>query len=372
MPSSTDPIRVTHVIAPVPAGGAETVVRGLVRAGADHGFEARVAALLQTPDRSPFVERLRADGVTVDEIRCGRRQYLAEARALGHLLDASSAEVLHTHVYHGDMAGFLAGRGRRIPRVATVHGFTGGDWKNRFYQWVDQQLLKRFDGVMAVSETVRAQLLAAGVPAARVHLVPNAYQPMQVHTRAEARSRLGIDAVRPVAGWVGRLSPEKGPDLFAAALAQQSASAVTGVMLGDGAARAELESQRARLGISDDRLRLPGGRDDAAALMPAFDVMVLSSRTEGTPMALLEAMSAGVPVVAFAVGGIPQVLDRDSGWLVAPEDAASLANAIAEVLSTPDEARRRAARAREIVAAKFGVAQWMERIGQVYRAAGVR
>jgi glycosyltransferase involved in cell wall biosynthesis len=114
---------------------------------------------------------------------------------------------------------------------------------------------------------------------------------------------------------------------------------------------------------------LRGSRDNAAALMPAFDVLVLSSRTEGTPMAILEAMSAGVPVVAFAVGGIPQVLGAGSGWLVPPGDIAGLRSAIGDALADPAEATRRAARAREILRGEHGVEEWIKRVHQVYFAA---
>jgi glycosyltransferase involved in cell wall biosynthesis len=89
-------------------------------------------------------------------------------------------------------------------------------------------------------------------------------------------------------------------------------------------------------------------------------------------MALLEAMSAGVPVVAFAVGGIPQVLDQNSGWLVPAEDTAALAAAIRSVLADPEEARRRALVAREVVKNRYGVARWIEQIREIYSAVAAR
>lgn len=364
------PTRILHVIAPVPAGGAESVVRGLTLASAAQGLEASVAALLQSDEPSPFVVRLRQDGTTIHEIRCGRRRYLKEVTAVQRTLASCAAEVVHTHVYHADGVGYLAARRCHVPVVATVHGFTGGDWKNRLYQWVDQRLLRRFDAVICVAEPVRQELLRSGVRPARLHLIPNAYQPVELLTRATAREQLGLEPAGAVAGWVGRLSTEKGPDLFLAAMAHRQLAGVTGVMLGDGPERPALLRQQRSLGLDERRVRLAGNRVDAAALMPGFDVMVLTSRTEGTPMALLEAMSAGVPVVAFAVGGIPQVLDTTSGWLVEPGDTTGLGRAIQEALADRTESGRRAAQAREVLRTRFGVGQWMDRIREVYLAAG--
>jgi glycosyltransferase involved in cell wall biosynthesis len=366
------PSRVLHLIAPAPAGGAETVVRSLVRAGTAHGLQSLVATLHQDDLPSPFVEQLRADGSAVEEIRCGRRRYFDERAAVGTLLRRWNADVLHTHVYHADLVGYLTPRPRRVALVATVHGFTGGGWKNRWYEGADRWVLRRFDGVICVSASVRDRLAASGAKPDRIHLVPNGYQIGASIARSEARSSLAIAANGPLIGWVGRLSGEKGPDLFLEALATAHRPDMVGVMIGEGAAQAALERQAHSLGLDGRRLRFAGRRPDAAALMPAFDMLVLSSRTEGTPMALLEAMSAGVPVVAFGVGGIPQVLDQNCGWLVRPGDVAGLARAIGEVLSDPAEALRRAERARALVESEFGTARWIERIRQVYQAARPR
>jgi glycosyltransferase involved in cell wall biosynthesis len=115
-------------------------------------------------------------------------------------------------------------------------------------------------------------------------------------------------------------------------------------------------------------MHFPGERPGAAALMSALDVLVISSRTEGTPMVLLEAMSAGVPVVSFSVGGIPNVLNDEAGWLVTPGDPHALAEAIRQVLLDPAEAKRRASRARAIVATRFGIDQWISSIDALYRS----
>ena len=108
-----------------------------------------------------------------------------------------------------------------------------------------------------------------------------------------------------------------------------------------------------------------GALEEADRLLPAFDALVLSSRTEGTPMVLLEAMRVEVPVVSFAVGGVPDALG-DTGWLAAPGDLVGLAAAITSVLSTPDEAARRAALARVRVEERHGEARWLNAYSELY------
>jgi glycosyltransferase involved in cell wall biosynthesis len=105
---------------------------------------------------------------------------------------------------------------------------------------------------------------------------------------------------------------------------------------------------------------------DAARLLAAFDVLVLSSRTEGTPMILLEAMAAGVPVVSFAVGGVPNVLSDTTGWLVPPGDLAALQEAVRQALQSEPSAASRAAAARRRVAERFGLEAWLDRVEQIY------
>jgi glycosyltransferase involved in cell wall biosynthesis len=110
--------------------------------------------------------------------------------------------------------------------------------------------------------------------------------------------------------------------------------------------------------------------DDAGKYVSAFDVLVLSSRTEGTPMVLLEAMQAGVPVAAFGVGGVPAVLEGGAGWLVPPGDVPGLRSSVQAILANPEEARRRADHGRMRARERFGLDAWLDRVEAVYRNAG--
>ncbi|HEX9728997.1 MAG TPA: glycosyltransferase [Gemmatimonadales bacterium] len=355
--------RVIHVLAPAAYGGAEAVVETLVR---QQGARAAVATLLQTPGPHPFVAALRNAGVDVHEIRCGRRQYRREARALASLMTAQGADVVHSHVYHADLVGYAAARIAALPIVSTVHGFTGGGLKNRIYEWLDLRALARMQAVIAVSGSVRDRVIRAGCAPERVHLIPNAVGGLPPADRSAARRALGLNLAASVVGWVGRLSREKGPDLFVGALESLGPRVPNAVLIGDGDEAIGLAGRIDSAGLGGV-VRLAGAVPNAGRLLPAFDVLVLSSRTEGTPIILLEAMAARVPVVAFAVGGIPDVLDDGSAWLVAPDDVAALGRAVRAVLDDPDEARRRTAAAARILRTRFDAGDWVTRVDAVYQ-----
>lgn len=345
-------------------------MRALANASRERGRAVVVAILLQDGGSHPFAERLKADGVAAREIRCGRRRYLAEVRELAAILRETGASVVHAHNYHADVVGWAAARRCGLPVVSTVHGFSSSDWKGKAYEWLDIQLLKRFDAVICVSEQTEAIMRRAGCRPDRLFLVRNGHWAPPPLPRADARRRLGLDETASVVGWVGRLSVEKGADLLLDAVSRGTPPPRCDVVLvGDGPERGALEARVRAAGPPLARVRFAGQRDDAPALLAAFDVLALSSRREGTPMVVLEAMGAGVPVVAFGVGGVPQVVDETTGWLVPPENVAGFSAALGDALSRPGEASRRAAAATRRLAERFGAAEWLERTDAVYAAA---
>ena len=212
--------------------------------------------------------------------------------------------------------GGHAGHESKIPIVTTVHGFTGGGWKNRAYEAMQRFAFRRFDAVVAVSQPQADQLRDGGVSNHRLHVIPNALAPHGAPLdRAAARQALELPPEGLFAGWVGRVSREKGVDLFIDALSSIGDRVIRGVIVGDGPERAS-EQARAEA-LAPARFLWLGAVPDAARYFAAFDLFVLSSRTEGLPMVLLEAMAAGVPLVTTNVGGIPSLLSAAEGSLVA-------------------------------------------------------
>src|SRR6267143_1074250 len=166
-----------------------------------------------------------------------------------------------------------------------------------------------------------------GVANRRIHVIPNAWSGHVPRDRRAARQALGLSPDEFVIGWVGRLIPVKGADVFLEALSELSDLPWSASILGDGVERRRLERVSATLRLGG-RVTFHGQVDDAPNLFRAFDAVVLSSRSEGTPMALLEAIAAGVPVVATAVGGVPDVIGPGEALLVQPDQPTAVAQAI--------------------------------------------
>lgn len=362
-------LRVAHIIAPGLVGGANTVVRLLATTQHAQGDRVMVLAIVGARERDhPFLDGLRAAGIEAIAIEVPRRGYAAERRRVGALLAGFAPSLVHTHGYRADVVDAPAARALGVPVVTTVHGFTGGGWKSQCYEWLQRRAFRKHDAVVAVSEALVADIAAGGVPRGRIHCVPNVFEPtMDALSRVEARIALGLPEAGYVIGWVGRLSREKGGDVFLDALARMSPSAgVTAVVIGDGPERDALERQARTSGIGG-RVRFQGALPGAERYFRSFDLFALSSRTEGTPMVVLEARAAGVPVVATSVGGVPALLADSPDHLVPPEDPGALAEAMMASMNDPRPATERAIEAQRRLEAGGGLTGWWARYDSVYR-----
>jgi len=329
-----------------------------------------VAAILSPgeADGHPFIARLEALGVPVTRVVVAARSYVKEYRLLGALIARVNPQLVHTHGYRADVIAAALARAHHIPSDSTMHELTGGGRRDRLYERIQCLALRRADAVIAVSKPLAEYLAGVGISRDKIHCVPNAFTaPLTSLARSAARDRLGIARETLVAGWVGRLSREKGADVMLDALAQGDASWQLSV-IGDGPERDALHQQAANLGIAD-RITWHGLVENAGSLLTAFDAFVLSSRTEGTPITLFEAMYACVPIVATRVGGVPDVVSSSQAILVPSEQPATIARALAEVANEPSAAARRSMLARERLLHSYGDGEWLDAIDAIYEAA---
>jgi glycosyltransferase involved in cell wall biosynthesis len=360
---------ILHILAANRVGGLERVVQSLAAGHQAAEHRVCVAVVLEPMESEhPFVRSLHSQNVEVVPIHITHRSYLAERAAIASLCDRLRPDVVHTHGYRADVVDAGVARRLGIATLTTVHGFTGGGWKNRLYERLQRRAFRRFDAVVAVSQPLGEALVRGGVPRERVQVIQNAWDStVTLLDRAAARRALAVPDAGFRIGWVGRVSHEKGLDVMLEALGLLGDAPVQLSILGDGDERKALEGRGAALGVTG-RTTWHGTVADAAPLFPGFDVFVLSSRTEGTPMALFEAMAAGVPVVATTVGGVPDVVSPAEAILVPPDDPASLADAVRETLSDPAAAHARACAARRRLEREFAVQPWLERYETLYRA----
>ena len=326
-----------------------------------------VAAVLApgTEQEHPVVQALRERDVPVHVLVLGTRDYLGERRAVRDLMRQLDTQVLHTHGYRADaVLGDVARREHRA-NVITLHGFVGGSRRGRLYEWMQVQAARFASGVVAVSTPISQRLQSHGITR-NVQLLRNAVAPpANALSREQARASLDLSVDAVLVGWVGRVSHEKGPDLFVDAIARAAAH-VHGVMIGDGP---ELEACRHRarqFGIAN-RMHFLGMVSGASRYLAAFDAVALTSRTEGTPMILLETMWAQVPIVATTVGGVPDVLSAREAVLCASGDVQAIADAFTDILMRPAEAGTRAAAANARVAGEYAFESWLGKHEALYR-----
>ena len=373
--SDTGPLRVVHAVAPGAVGGIESVVRLLALGQREAGHAVTVATVVDA-EGHPFVEQLRARDVDVRPIVAPDRAYRAEIAAFREILGATTPDVVHTHGTRPDVLLARAARRSGLRTVTTVHGFSGGDWKNRLYEVLQRRAMRAMSAVAAVSAAQRPILESAGVPRDRIHVVPNAWAPVgDPLDRSAARAALGLEGPGPTIGYVGRLSHEKGPDLLVEALGRLTDLDWTASFVGDGAEAPGLRARANELGLGD-RIRWHGAVPDAWRCFRAFDVLAMPSRTEGTPISLFEAMDAGVPLVVTRVGGVPAVLAPGAdgaplGHLVPPLDPEALAEGLRRALTSSAGLSAETERARARLTEVYAVGPWLARYEALYRSRAV-
>lgn len=358
-------------------GGVETHILSLLPALDPARYRARVICF----PNPPFEERLRARGIEFDVIARRGKGDLGFPLRLRRLIRAGGYRLLHTHHEFSNIYTVLACRlwPGRPKHVTTRHSFAESDHsasmrRARMFNWLDRWLVcPRVDRVIAVSQNRRREILARrGLAPERVSLVLNGIargaerDPKEIE--GQLRRALGVAKGTPLVGFVGRLNREKGPDVFVemfARVAERNPDAM-GVVVGDGRERETLVQQARQLGLGD-RLRFHPFTEPVAPILVDLDAVVMTSRTEGFPMLLLEAMALARPVVVSSVGGMPEVVkDGENGWLCPSEDASAFADRVIGVLSDRPRANRIGEAARSLVLKEFTADHMAERMMSLY------
>jgi glycosyltransferase involved in cell wall biosynthesis len=358
---------ILQIVAPGEVGGLESVVLALAAGQARRGHNVIVAVVSHPGDgEHPFVAALTAAGVRTVPFILPPRAYLKEKALIKDLCRREKPDVVHTHGYRPDILHAASRVRRNFATATTLHGSSRVGGASSLHEMLQMLLLRRFDAVIAVSRPLAHQLRGTWVKAERLHVIPNSWSDRDpIADRSEARRHLRLPAKGVVVGWVGRLIPIKGADVFLRAIGRLDAFAPTVSVIGDGSERAHLEALARAEGLSD-RVRFHGTVRDAGRYIGAFDAFVLSSRSEGTPVTLLEAIAARVPVVATSVGGVPDVVGPAEAILVPPEDPRALAEAIRSVIQDPAAAARRVEAATHRLHANFGMERWIAAHDRVY------
>jgi glycosyltransferase involved in cell wall biosynthesis len=349
------PGTVLNLVASPFVGGPERQMLGLAAAQR----AAVRTVFLGFPEGQELDRRLRAEGIESHLLASTGRPLRRAVREVAGWLRRIEPDLVITHGYKPDLVGLLAARRTGLPQLAVSHGWTGSTWRVRLNETVDRLVLRGARRVVAVSRQQGLRVAEAGVPGERVVVIQNAVDLTRFAPPDEgARRRLeAFFPFRPdrLVLAAGRLSPEKGfGDLVRAARAVVDRRPETGFLLvGDGPLRAQLARAVARAGLQRN-FALAGFRADLDQLLPAADLFVQSSHTEGLPNVVLEAGACGLPMVATDVGGTGEVFDDGrGGLLVPPRRPERLAARVLALLCDPFAARSLGEEARRRIHAQF-------------------
>ena len=362
-------MKVVHLVIGGEVAGGQLVALRLANAARAAGHDP----VFVSPSTGPFLDLVAHEGIRARVVPLGGALDPVAIVRLRRVLLQERADILHTHTHFSlNVAGRLAARAAGATVVAHMHienVLRDGPLARRAQVALDNRTARLCRWIVAVSDATRAALVAQGYPPARTITIHNGIEPRE----PVAPAKLEPDPTGPVLLEVGRLCDVKGQRELVAALPRLARDDVTVLLAGDdietgGAHRDGLEREARELGVAN-RVRFLGRRDDIPALLAAADALVLPSWVEGLPLVVLEAMAAGVPVVATSVGGTPEaVVDGETGLLVPPRDVTALAGAIDAVLADPDRARRFGEAGRRRVRERFDADAAAQRVLGLYES----
>lgn len=365
-------IRVVHLINHLGYGGTERQLLLVLRHFDPKAFHHRVVVFNPSPEKV-YDEALRGAGIEVVNLPEDCRGILRRLRHLTSCFRRWRPHVVHSWTVHDNpyagVAGFLAG----VPaRWGSLRGSLRSEGLRRQPWWSRVAMLRTVQRIVVNSSALRAELAAAGVPEERILLLPNCVAAPPNVSPADL-SDLGIDPEDKVVGMVGNLRAVKNHELFVRAMARvlPTRPGARAVLVGQPIA-SEPDYGEQIVGLIEDlglgdRVILTGFRDDVPSILERLSVLCLTSHTEGMPNAVLEAMAAGVPVVAVRVGGVPDLIDHEvHGLVVAQGDEAAFAAAVGKLLDHADLARSLGQEAKRRARTEFGCAAAARRLAEAY------
>ena len=353
---------------PILGGGGEQIARNIALGLDPERFESSLCA---TREVSPDVLSSLSGEITL--VTLGRRSTFA-LRSWWPLISymrQSRIDVLHTHKFGSNVWGAPIGRLSGIP-VVIAHEHTWSYHGAPMRRALDREVVGRAaDVVLAVSREDRRKMVEIEhLDPGRVRFVANGIRPLKPGHGGRVREELGIPSAAPVLGTVGSLRPQKalGRLVQAARVLIRSFPDIRVLIVGDGEEHAELRAEIARCGLKRHVLLL-GHRTDVADVLAAMDVCVSTSIWEGSPLAVMEFMAAGKPIVATRVGGIPDLITHgEHGLLVDSEDPVGLVRSIDVLLRDPEMRSRLGVAARRRQAAEFTIEGTVTRVESIYEA----
>ncbi len=352
-------MRVLHLISSVYFFGAERVIAELSASLPRMDVTVHVGILTVDDELSNIFRQVIANpNVSVVRFEGQGMLNFKSIKKISRYVRENEIEIIHSHGYKSNIYAFLAKYFTNCTACifSTNHNWIGTTTREKVYQKLDALTLRFFNRVVAVSPGVRNQMTKTGIKANKISIINNGIntEDPAFHTpRQNARMSLGISDEDFVIGNIARLTPEKAHGDLLNVLSKLTIPKLKLVLVGDGSESRPLKSQIAKLGLQN-KVILTGNRNDARCLYSAFDIFAIVSTNEGLPMVLLEAMAAGVPVIATRVGAIPKFFrDGENALLINPSKPQELLTAILTLTRSSNLRQKLAAAGQQKVAQSF-------------------
>lgn len=363
-------MRVAHVIDNLNVGGAQRLIVTLAGLAPAHDIELTVVTLSDNRC-SPIPENLAALGVHVATFLPRSLFDPFLVRRLARYLSGLQLDIVQTHLSTANILGTLAARSADVPVVGTLHSAASRPRHRHHLDRAMETWTLRYGArqVIAVGHFV-AEAHQSRLRNKPITVIPNGVGEIPclgLDERTRLRTQLIGDPARPLVISVGRLTPAKGfSDLVTAfADVRDHHPSAALVVVGSGTLHIELQRHIYHHGLQD-HVFLAGARDDVPSLLASSDLYVSSSHWEGLPLTVLEAMMAGLPIVATGVGEIPLVLEDGAGVVVPTRDPIAIANVISSLLAHPDRMRSLGSKARTRAVREYSATAWMHRLSKLY------
>lgn len=365
-------MRIAHLIDSLHWGGAQKLLILFAEEAKSRGLDFTIISLRPNTKNSPYPAQLESMGVRVIMLSIDRLYSPNALPTLIKLFRQERFNVVQTHLQHANILGMLAGRIAGVPTIATLHS-TNVHVQGYFHylrqiaDWLTLNYGAR--RVIAVGYSV-ADAYQKKIRARKIDVIPNAVRieaELSLDERGKIRRELTGDASHPLIITVGRLMVDKGyADLIASfAHVHERHPQAFLVIVGDGELRSDLESYVLELGLSNC-VRLTGARTDVPKLLAASDMYVSSSYREGLSVALMEAMAAGLSILATNVGDTQYLLGKGQGIMVEPHDIPALTREMNLLLDDPAKMKRLGVEAYDFVKTHYAPGPWLDQLLGVY------
>lgn len=368
------PVRVLHFRREVPTGGGpETLIIHISRFIDRDRFPLTVATL--GPDEnhtSPFIEAVRDNGIPVVVIPAKHRFDHTCIGSLGAVIRNNGIDVLHTHDHRTNLIGYRAAKRLGTRTVATIHQPMRRHWWLKHFEILDERIVRRLDRLLPVAEAVKRDIVERRVaPANMVTTVLNGIDVATFDTPGNGeriRKELGIPPEAILGITMGRLSDDKGLPSLLRALhdVTRRRDDIYWLIAGKGPLDQELRRSATQLGLNE-RVRFLGFRTDLPDLFAASDMLVIASTSEGCSVVALESMASGLPLVATAVGGTPEiVVHGETGFIIQPRRPEQIVESVLTLASDVERRESMGRRAAERVREHFTAQRMVQDFENVY------